>query len=259
MPRTSLALAASLISSLTACSDLRSALNPNPDAPRTSTREEAARNVAYTCTHTSLRHTAYCAKYDASPEGLALAAKESAAEEAALTAARAREEETARAALADCLVKTSEGEIRSCADRTAMAACRSEQADYPRACGKAVRDKAAMAACRYEQAEDARACAKMVGEAVAARLDADLSCAQYGKISACIALPDVAVQRVCASQCVDVREKAMHVAATQEQSACEARYIEAAGRSRVACSLPGAVPGVDVVKLKIDLAGAWYW
>jgi hypothetical protein len=89
MPRTSLALAAALISSLTGCADLRNAINPNPDAPRTPTREEAARNVAYTCTHTSLRHTAYCAKYDASPEGLAFAAKETADPTPGATAASA--------------------------------------------------------------------------------------------------------------------------------------------------------------------------
>jgi hypothetical protein len=72
-----------------------------------------------------------------------------------------------------------------------------------------------------------------------------------------MALPDAAAQKACASQCIDAREKAMHVAAAQEQSACESRYIEADGRNKAACSLPGAVPNVDVVKLKSDLAGAW--
>jgi hypothetical protein len=83
------------------------------------------------------------------------------------------------------------------------------------------------------------------------------ACSVGGKISACIALPDAAAQKVCVSLCIDVREEAMKASAQQEQAVCESRYVEAGGRGRVACSLPGAVPNVDVVKLKSDLAGAW--
>jgi hypothetical protein len=131
MRATTIALAVAIASLIGCAGELDNLINPNPDAPRTLTPDEVARNIAFTCTHTQLRHTAHCAKYDASPEGRAAAAKEKAAKEAALAQAdeqRAAEAErraasSANAAAAlEAIRKADEATAKADKERAARAA-----------------------------------------------------------------------------------------------------------------------------------------
>jgi hypothetical protein len=170
----------------------------------------------------------------------------------------------APAELANCLALDAEGEIRSCADKYIARACQaSPRSPSLLECLKARNNgavdafrstpasKAAYDACQAEQAAFQRApeplgCANAARARVAARVNAGRSCIQSGEVSICVMLPDQKVASACYSQCIDARETAMHTAADREQDACESRYIEAQGRGKATCTLPGAMEGIDL-------------
>jgi hypothetical protein len=174
----------------------------------------------------------------------------------------------APADLADCLALGGEGEIRSCADKYIARACHPPiRSPSVLECLEARNNgvvplrgpasRAVYEACGAEQeafrrAQDPQTCVSAARARVAARVNAERSCTQSGEVSICAMLPEAKAFAACYSQCVDARETAMHTAAEREQDACEASYIEAGGRGKFTCTLPGAVPGVDLDVAKFE-------
>jgi hypothetical protein len=137
--------------------------------------------------------------------------------------------EPAPADLGGCLALNEEGDIRACADKYIARACQpTVGAHEPLTCTNAVRAR------------------------VAARVNADRSCMKSGEVSICAMLPDEKVAKACSSRCIKARETGMHATAEREQDACEASYIEAGGRGKFSCILPGAIPGIDLDSAKFE-------
>jgi hypothetical protein len=81
-------------------------------------------------------------------------------------------------------------------------------------------------------------------------------CTRDGETDGCISIEDPSERKSCIKRCFDEREKKAQQDAKTEQAECESRFVQSGGRTKLACSIPDATPGLDLTGIGRQLQEA---